>query len=267
METTSWDRRSNTAKYTRGMQRVEGDKALISARARPAILPLLILALLSLPADPSDPYVGGVIVLWMAYLIGRIVVARADRLVSAVWLALTLYSVSAWFSFTFFQENYFPFPSQGIIERATILSLQCAIGSFVVLRLFVDCAEWDRRIRGSARRLGERLREMPPRGFALPIALLFVLGTIDVLRLTGIGVSTVLTGDRREYADALLSTGNHNVQLVAMVVSVIIGCYVLVGKSQGIRMAGLVVLALFWIPFLLVGSRKEILIVAIGVYF
>jgi hypothetical protein len=267
MDRTSWTAAEEAAKYTRWMDRAEGARGLISARARPAIFPMLLLPPLSLPTDPSAPYLGAIVALWMGYLIARMWMKREDRVVSAVWLALTLYSVSAWVSFTVFRENYFPFPSEGVIERGTILSLQCAIAAYVVLRLFVDTSEWDQRVRTSARRLGERVRDLPGGLFVLPMTLLLALGAIDALRLAGIGISTVLSSDRRAFADQLLSTGNHNAQLIAIVTSVIVGCYVVVGKSHARRMFGLFILGLFWIPFLLIGSRKEILIVAIGVYF
>lgn len=197
--------------------------------------------------------------LWVWFLLlCACLVWRGRRLFTAIFAALTLYAVAPFLrSFT---EVYPPFPSRILIEEVTNRDLQAVAIAFAVSAALAGPRAVGVAVGNASTQL--RLRVASPMTFGTRVAalLLLIVAVADWLAILRIGLGAIAAGNRRAYASDLWLTQNHIVQVLAITASLI-----LVGEVANRRnsFAYTLVMVSAWTPYILVGSRKELIIVLI----
>jgi hypothetical protein len=201
---------------------------------------------------------------WTGYLVLHLVREKSQRPVVAFWLALTVYNLSAWIAVTQFNERFPPFPSESIIARGTVMSLEVIVLAYIALRLILLTVPFGSWWRGMMTEVGALAKRMSNGKLIVACLLLLTVAAIDWYQLLSLGVSSVLGGYRREYATNLLSASNHDVWVIAIGATLALSLHAIANGLRS-RQAYLVyaVLAVYWLPSILAGSRQ--LLVAVGV--
>lgn len=195
----------------------------------------------------------------LAFLILQLVVGRSARYSTVLILSLTLYSVSAYAVLVINGERFAPFPLSSTIVDTTVGDLRTVLICFLVTELLFGLDLVDRRVRAAGHAVRTlvavpKLRELDA---ILSVALLTV-GCYDFVQLLRIGFGNVLGSERRQYATDLLLGGNHNVQAICIASTVyLLARWVLITRSPTM----VAVVACAWIPFVISGSRKELIVV------
>lgn len=208
---------------------------------------------------------GPVLLAWATFLLVRLILVRHGRYFAAMFIGLTLYACSAWVLAGFFNETFPPFPPYGVIATGTVAALQMVFVSYAVLETVVGSRRFDSNVRQAVKFFRNALsRRDRMIGDYVANPVLVAVGIHDVLELMSLGIVTVLGSERRAFASELLLASSHNVQLLVVVCSV----HSLVRAVMGRRPLfwSLASLALCWMPFVLVGSRKEFLLFALSVF-
>ncbi|GAA1799609.1 hypothetical protein GCM10009768_30770 [Leucobacter iarius] len=197
--------------------------------------------------------------LWCGVLAGLLMRAPT-RATGALFLALTLYSATAWLAAANGNHYFPPFPTLALIESTTLTDLRGVITAYLLVELIFGARRLDGAVREASRRARGALRRLartPVRPIA--IAVLLAVGIWDWIGLARIGLGAVLGDSRRAHANSLLLTTDHNVQFVVIALSIAAGAFAFFGEK---RAGSLLALAVCWSPFVLVGSRKELLLMA-----
>ncbi|WP_142028786.1 hypothetical protein [Arthrobacter sp. SLBN-112] len=229
-----------------------GDRQLLKPSVRRLVSLAVGLASISvLRPDNIEP----VLLVWLLVLLTQVFFVPSRRLAGVLFLSLTLYASTAYLALKYARQNFEPWPSLQVVQSVTALDLRCvflavilveAVFGFerlgaVVSRASVTCRNSIGAVRSS----------LPD--FAVSI-LFLTIGIFDWLKIASIGLGNVLGGERRQYATQLLLGGNHNVQVMVMAATVFLVCRIV---TRSIGPLPILSLAVLWLPFLLVGSRKE----------
>ena len=236
-------------------------------RLYPAFLLLILLLYTNLhfSEEEGKQYVGGILLAWGGYL-ALLLFDRTKRFFALFFGVLTAYNSLAWVAYEIWHVVYPPYPSESIIYHGTVLSLKAVLVAYLVSSLAFFGFDWQRWFFSIANALGNRIQRANMYAVFAGIAFLVGASVIDYYRISQVGLVNILESPRRTYANLLLSTGDHNIQLVAISVSTF-GFLVLLLRRGHLLIKGFLAMALFayWLPFVLVGARKELLVVFIAV--
>ena len=240
-------------------------------RLYPPFLLLIMLLYTSLhfSEEEGKQYVGGILLAWGGYLT-LLFFDKTKRFFALFFGVLTAYNSFAWVAYEVWHAVYPPYPSESTIYRGTVLSLKAVIAAYLISSLAFFGFDWQRWVFSIANALGNRIKKANMYGIFASIAFLAGVSVIDYYRISQVGLVNILESPRRTYVNFLLSTGNHNIQLVAISVSTF-GFLILLLHKGHLLIKAFLAMALFayWLPFVLIGSRKELLIVfiaTVGVY-
>lgn len=205
------------------------------------------------------------LIAWVAFL-GLLTGLRLRGFSAAVFAMISLYGCSAWVNLFIGGVNYPPFPTFAVVENSTRDALQWTIIAFIASELVIGGRKIDGAVRQGASTVASGLRVGRLSMFP-SLAVVGVLGLVDWLLLAQLGFGTVLGSARRSYSGELLTTSSHIVQIMFVAASIVV---LLLHAQRGIRsrvqrFGGLGIIAVSWVPYLLVGSRKEVLIVIVTV--
>jgi hypothetical protein len=197
---------------------------------------------------------------WLGLLIIQAVFFKRARLLLFLIIGLTLYASTAWVALVYEGLNFDPWPSRGIVEAVSRGDLRSVAWAYLVTEIIVGAEfvghsvqQAAASMRASMRRAGSKVPDL------LAGAFLGAVGLADLYRVLRLGLGNVLGGARREYATELLLGGNHNIQLVVVAATVYLVSRIGLGWAKGAAAAAVV---LAWTPFVLVGSRKELILAA-----
>lgn len=196
-----------------------------------------------------------VLAAWLIWTVAQILIQRKARLGASLFLSLTLYATTAWIAFVYARQSFSPWPYQGVVESVTILDLRCVLISYIVIETVVGLEAIDTSVRYASsevrRRIGSSTSGLPDILISLT---LLCIGIHDCLKIITIGFDRIIADERRTYATELLLGGNHNVQIVCIAATVFLVCRLSLSQVGFLPVIALLAL---WLPFLLVGSRKE----------
>ncbi len=202
----------------------------------------------------------GTAALWAVWLV-VLVVRRGSRISGVFFTCISAYGTVAWLAAAFGDRYFPPFPSLAVIETATLTDLRAVVSAYVAVEAVLGSA----RVGDAVRDAAERSRRALSWSYRVPtlrgVVLLWLLlvGVLDWVTVLRIGIGSILAGARRAYANELLLGAEHNVQLITVALSIVAGVWAVWSPY---RVAPLLGLAVCWSPFVLVGSRKELLLVA-----
>lgn len=195
----------------------------------------------------------------MAFLL-RMLLGPNGFSVLAVF-CLFLYSSSAWV-LARLGYIYDPWPSYDLIASSTSTAIKGVGLAYIITMVFFG--GWARSlIKTGTDALQTNVEGKNEPNPMIPAILLgvFLLDAVRLFVLVGIGA--VFQGERRAFAAELVLASNHNVQIVVMALT-----FLGVVKCNLRSKAGRWCLAAClspWIPFLLVGSRKEFVIIVVAI--
>lgn len=241
-----------------GSQKPGTTHAHIAFRAATTVVVLLAAATLRVENLPW------ILFLWSILTFAHVVL-RATRLAGILLAGLTLYATAAWLVFTAAAQRYPPFPPLEIVAEATVLDLQCVLFAYATLQVIFGMSQISQVITNSATSLVRRVSALDNRGSTLAIVVVLLTTICALTNWAGVarvGLGAVLQGDRREFAAAVPLATNHNVQFIIIACTIVGGVQIATRSAH--RSAIQVGLILCWVPYVLVGSRKELLIVALA---
>jgi len=221
------------------------------------LFPMLALGLVGAGAGLS---LGAFFACWVALLIISVGLP-GRRLFSGVFLGLTCYCAAAWILAAQAGRYYPPFPSLELIESDTRLDLYALVGSYGISALLIGPVRFGAAIEAASQAITGRIHHLTAGAATLVGVLLGSVGLVDWLRITGLGISSVRSSGRRAFADRLLLSNNHDVQVVIIGISIVALSAIAAGRYRWILA---LMLVFCWTPYLLVGSRKEFLIVVLA---
>ncbi|MEE9094756.1 hypothetical protein [Pseudarthrobacter phenanthrenivorans] len=192
--------------------------------------------------------------------LAQAVLFRKVRLSSLLLFSLTLYASTAWLAMKYGRQNFDPWPQLDVVQKVTLMDVTCVLLAGLATEILIGSEAIDRAVRRSAKAVQDAFSNLssPVPDALLSFAMLGI-GMLDSYKILTIGLGTVLSGERREYAKDLLLASNHNVQVFGIAASVFLIIRVVLVRTG---MLPVVALTAAWLPFLLVGSRKEAITVA-----
>lgn len=202
------------------------------------------------------------LLLWALCLVA-LIVRSATRVAGVLFATITAYGTTAWLAAAFGNHYYPPFPALRYIEATTLTDVRSVVLAFAVMEVLIGSVRLGQAVMNAglaAKTLLLRLADSQLRYLILGAPI--IVGMLDWITVARIGLGAVLGGSRREFAGQLLLGSQHNVQFIVVAVS--IAAAVLIAFSQR-KLSNAFALALCWSPFVLVGSRKELLLVASAV--
>lgn len=225
-----------------------------------APLAAIAIALLSSPDSLAVTLIAWLTVLSLA------TASRGSRYVMALFLSLTIYASTAWLVARLAGQYFPPFPSMRVIEDVTLSDLRSILLAFALIQSVLGSRFIQARFLQAAKAVRSRIASAVDSGVTLT-AIVFVItsavATLNLLGIAQIGIGAILNGERREFASLIPLAANHNVQALTMAATVV-GLIAIIVRPRKTALIQLSI-ALCWIPYVLVGSRKELLIVGIAV--
>lgn len=202
------------------------------------------------------------VIVWSCFVV-VLTVRPSTRATGLLFLTLTAYSVTAWLAAAYGNHYFLPLPRLTDIEMTTMIDLRCVVAAYLGAEVVFGAARIDRAVRNASRLVRSKIIAMSGT-IVRPLALivLFAVGALDWIALLRAGLGSVLSGTRREYASLLLLGSDHNVQFVVIALSVLAGVF-LIFCDRKLPVA--IALVMCWSPFILAGSRKELLLVAAAI--
>jgi hypothetical protein len=91
-----------------------------------------------------------------------------------------------------------------------------------------------------------------------------ILGMIDWVTVAHIGLDIIAESGRRRFSDALVLATNHNVQVVAIPVTILALICAWRAGDRFTRMVVFVCVGFAWFPSFLAGSRKEVFLICVA---
>jgi hypothetical protein len=221
------------------------------------LFPVLALGLVGIAPSLSP---GVFFACWVAILAVSVGLPRR-RLFSSVFLGLTCYCTAAWILAVHAGRFYPPFPPLDLIESDTRLDLYALITAYGVSALLIGPTRFGDALESASGVFADRTRHLTTGVLTFICVALVSVGLVDWLRIASLGVASVRSSGRRAFADRLLLSSNHDVQVIVIGVSVVALSTIAAGRY---RWTLALTLAFCWAPYLLVGSRKEFLIVVLA---
>lgn len=226
-----------------------------------AFLALVLLAVSMLDVEVGQ-WLGPVIIVWWCVLLLNLAVFPEKRLITVLTVFLSLYCTSAYLAAYYFDLYYPPFPSMTTYTTGTWLSFQALTLTYVLLLCIP--VRWNKWIGECAHRLMADVREMPRFNILLCCAMLFGMALITLRQCTVIGWTTIIEANRRMFAHFVYATYDHNFQLIAISLSIILAIRAVCRpKNNETWLFLLPTLILYWLPTLIIGARKELFLVVV----
>ncbi|MBC9719618.1 hypothetical protein H9Y04_44820 [Streptomyces sp. TRM66268-LWL] len=191
---------------------------------------------------------------------------KRTALAAVPFVGLTLYSSSAWFVGVYGDVWYPPFPTPELVASVSNHDIRATIVAYGMMEICFGAARVHQRLAVAFARTRDALADcmkFPPVRIVV-FATLAVLGAMSWMSLLQVGVAEVLASERRTYASALAVGTDQNLQL-PMIAASIIAMVGVVNRQH--RWISLTFLAFCWTPFILVGSRKELILAGGAVAF
>lgn len=201
--------------------------------------------------------------LWATWLVVLLVRGRS-RIAAVFFVCISAYGTVAWLAAQYGNHFFPPFPTLAVIESVTLTDLRAVIAAYLAVELVVGLGRLSDVVRSVGTRSRERLLRLAdvPTARLVVLLPLLVVGLVDWVGVVRLGIGAVLGGSRREFANNLLLTTDHNVQVVIVTLSIIAAVWAVWADR---KIPVVLALVLCWTPFALVGSRKELLLVAAAV--
>ncbi|MGE5372295.1 MAG: hypothetical protein ACM3QZ_09930 [Solirubrobacterales bacterium] len=200
----------------------------------------------------------------LLYAIGLVNLAvwKECRIITLLLLVLTAYGTSAYIAFEYFNLLYPPFPFADTIYQSTEMTIK---GIFLTgLLLMLVPIRWGSWLKGCVDAFLIAVREMTLSNVLVLGGLMAMFGLINLYQCQSIGWENILSGSRREYAAMIWATRAHNYQLIAISLTIVIAVRAMVCPKRRETLWLLIpALLLYWIPFSLVGARKELMVILI----
>lgn len=151
------------------------------------------------------------------------------------------------------------------IALGTILSLKAILITYMIM-VSIFNVNWIQWIDANSRRFVGSVGLISESRMLLLTAMLLILAVISWYQVADIGFANVFGDPRRAWAGRVLSTSDHIFQLIAIVLSIVIAVRSM-SNLRKIRVWLLYVATLFayWLPYVLIGARKELFIVTIAI--
>lgn len=200
---------------------------------------------------------------WAVWLI-VLVVRGPTRIAGIFFLCLSAYGSVAWIAAAYGNHYFPPFPTLALIERVTLTDVRAIVAAYVAVELVLGLTKVSDVVRAVSVRCRERIVALSARPGPRAVVLLpvFAVGVLDWITVVRLGLGAVLAGERREFANDLLLGSDHNLQVVIVALSIIAAVWAVFADR---KIPVVLALVLCWAPFILVGSRKELLLVAAAV--
>lgn len=196
-----------------------------------------------------------VLVVWYSYLLCQILFARNARHGPLIFTSLTLYATTAWLALRYAREAYPPWPSTQLVQETTVVDLRAVILAYGITELLIGMEGITNAIDRATFKYQFCIKEHGTKSLDTVIALfVFGVGLHDCLRVALIGIGNIMSSERRTYASELLMGGNHNIQVLCIAATIWLVCRIVLVGGGLFPLASLISL---WLPFFLVGSRKE----------
>lgn len=226
----------------------------------------MFMALITWALDQNEQLPLWIIFAVAALLILEIAFSKGTRLTACIFLFLSLYATAAYVALVTLGLQYAPHPSGEIVRHGTAVSLVAVCIAYVALEALPGHARMQNRLVSAARESGRRVSHVGGIPKWISMTILAAVSLHDHLALLRLGASAVIGSNRRSLADEFWLASNHNVQVLGMVATIVIlGTGPASRRRLRARMIAIGVVLLAWVPYLMVGSRKELLAVAASV--
>ena len=231
-------------------------------------IPTLLLFFTFLPSHKHILFI--LIYIWLINLFFTLLLNKDSRIFNVFWLFLTLYNITALFGLKYFNLDYPPFPQEETIIEGTFIGLRGIWLAYTFASIVFFKFDWKNWIKNIVSGVSIQFEQVKEARLYLCGVFVILIGLIDSISLLRLGLLNIFVSERRHFSGELLSTSNHNIQILGISISILL----IIGISRYRRnmvlvMYGMSGLFLYWIPFLLVGSRKELIYLfgAITIYF
>jgi hypothetical protein len=236
----------------------------------PSALGWLVLAvawpLLEMALDKRlvDDWTAVVVLLTCTLLpVGLLLADPIRRFAGILWAFLLAYTGAAFFVRYAFDLSYFPFVSDEVFDQTALAAMRAFDLSFIVFFPFLR-ESWCRASIAAHARAINQVATTSRRVIVCICALLVILGTIDWVTVARIGLDIIAESGRRRFSDALVLASDHNVQVVAIPITILALICAWRASDRLLRMVVFVCVGFAWFPSFLAGSRKEVFIICIA---
>ena len=182
------------------------------------------------------------------------------RFAGILWACLLAYFSAAFIVRYKFDLSYFPFVSDEVFDQTALAAMRAFDLSFIVFFLFLR-EKWCQACIAAHTSALNQVATTPRRTVFGICAVLVTLGIIDWVAVAKIGLEIIAKSGRRSYSNALILATDHNVQVVAIPLTIL----ALICAWRADRLLRMVVFAcavFAWLPSFLAGSRKEVFLIA-----
>ena len=223
-------------------------------------LPVLV-SILVMGGQPSSDYLLiDALLIWYAGLLFSIIREKRGWLFYVFWVMLTAYCSTAWLLDKNLGIKYWGV-SSSVIFDGTKLSLEAVLVSYVITNLLTVRVKWSRFFERHVASFQAKMKCVSTVRILLASLCLLVVGIHDFTAISHVGLENVLLAPRQMFRSCLLSV-YHRVTFLTLPAAVLLISFLILGRGALWKRA-IVLLALFvyWTPFILVGSRRELIFV------
>ncbi len=162
-----------------------------------------------------------------------------------------------------FDLSYFPFVSDEVFDQTALAAMRAFDLSFIVFFPLLR-ERWCRACIAAHSSALNQVAATSRRTVFGICAVLVVLGIIDWATVAQIGFEIIAESGRRSFSDALVLATNHNVQVVAIPITILALICAWRAVDRFLRMIVFLSVGFAWFPSFLAGSRKEVFIICIA---
>jgi len=227
------------------------------------IISLCGLVLVAISQYDSDYILVMAILVWYIWLIFSILLGNKNWFFYAFWLLLTAYSSTAWLLEKYigiWPTNYFKVNVTTIFD-GTKLCLEGIFISYMIVNL-INLAIFPK-----LNKLNKKFAAVDGGKVLFASIILFAIGFADWITISKVGLNILLSEPRQAFRPFILSV-NYRVTPVTLPCAILLVAMLILQRQKLWKsMVAMIALFTYWTPFLLIGSRRELIyLVFIGLW-
>lgn len=185
------------------------------------------------------------------------------RFAGILWAFLLAYFGAAFVVRYGFGLSYFPFVSDEVFNQTALAAMRAFDLSFIVFFPLLR-GKWCRNCIAAHGRAVDQIAATPRwRIFGICIVMV-ALGIIDWTEVAKIGLGVIAESGRRSFSDVLALASDHNVQVVAIPISILALIRACRTDDRLLRAVVTICVGFAWLPSFLAGSRKEVFLICMA---
>jgi hypothetical protein len=185
------------------------------------------------------------------------------RLAGVLWAFLFAYTSGAFVARYGFDLSYFPFVSDEVFDQTMLGAVRAFVLSIVVLFPLLR-EKWCLICLATVTSALNQVATTPRHRIFGICAVMVMLGGLEWAFVAKTGIGIITESGRRSFADDLLLASDHNVQVIAIPITILALISAWQTRDQLLRTVVTICVGFAWLPSLLAGARKEIFIICIA---